>query len=68
MDPELNCTFDSASLSGQATGKQFKAKLKVTHASPGCTVEVTVDLPFHLALVKGVVEKTLSKKLDETLA
>ena len=29
---------------------------------------VTVDLPFALALAKGYVQKTLQKKLDESLA
>jgi hypothetical protein len=68
LDPKLNCAFDPQSLSGTATGSQFKAKMKVSEASAGSLVEITVDLPFHLALVKGMVEKTLSKKLDESLA
>lgn len=68
LDPKLSCSFDAQALSGQANGANFKAKMKVSQVSAGSMVEITVDLPFHLALVKGMVEKTLSKKLDETLA
>jgi hypothetical protein len=31
-------------------------------------VAVTVDLPMTLMLMKGMVEKTLQKKLDEALS
>lgn len=68
LDPKLSCKFDAPSMTGQANGSQFKAKMKVSEDQQGSVVEISVDLPFHLALVKGMVEKTLSKKLDETLA
>jgi hypothetical protein len=68
LDAKYKCQFDEASLSGSADGQHFKAKMKITAAGAGSHVEVSVDLPFHLALVKGMVEKTLSKKLDEVLA
>src|ERR1044072_3413764 len=68
LDSKYQCKFDAASLSGSAEGSQFKAKMKVNPAGEGSKLEITVDLPFHLALVKGMVEKTLSKKLDEALS
>lgn len=68
LDPSFKAEFDSAKLTGSATGSMFKANLNVKEASGGAKVEMVVDLPFHLALVKGMVEKTLAKKLDEVLA
>jgi len=68
LDPAYKCDFDEGKLSGSANGKMFKAEMKVSGQNSGSQVEITVDLPFALALVKGVVEKTLSRKLDETLA
>lgn len=68
LDPKLKCSFDSKSLSGTAEGSQFTAKMKVTPAQEGSSVEIQVDLPFHLALVKGMVQKTLEKKLSSALA
>ena len=67
LDPKYECNFDAASMSGSAKGSQFKADLKVTENSSGADVEIIVDLPFHLALAKGMVEKTLKKKLTEVL-
>jgi hypothetical protein len=68
LDPKYKAEFNSSTLSGQADGSMFKAKMSVKDAGGGSKVEITVDLPFHLALVKGMVEKTLSKKLEEALA
>lgn len=68
LDPSLKVDFDPQAMTGSATGSMFKAKLNVTDGNGGSKVEMTVDLPFHLALVKGMVEKTLAKKLDEVLA
>lgn len=68
LDSKYKCEFDASSLSGRADGAHFKAQMKVTAAGSGSHVEVSVELPFHLALVKGMVEKTLSKKLDEALS
>lgn len=68
LDSKYNCEFDSASLSGKAEGQHFKARMKINPSGEGSQVEIIVDLPFHLALIKGMVEKTLSKKLDEVLA
>jgi hypothetical protein len=68
LDPSYKAEFDAQTLSGSAKGSMFKANMNVKEAADGSKVELVVDLPFHLALVKGMVEKTLSKKLEEVLA
>lgn len=57
LDPKYKCEFDESKLTGKAKGSQFKAELQVKNCGNGSEVEIIVDLPFHLALVKGVVEK-----------
>jgi len=68
LDPKYVCEFDSNGLTGTATGKQFKAKMAVKPAGSGSSVEIEVELPFHLGLVKGLVQKTLEKKLNTALS
>lgn len=68
LDAQYKASFDPASRSGTADGSMFKAKMNIKEASGGSKIELTVDLPFHLALMKGMVEKTLMKKLEEALA
>lgn len=68
LDPGYKCSFDAPSLSGTASGKMFKADLTVRNIGSGSEVEIIVDLPLALALAKGLVEKTLRRKLDESLA
>lgn len=68
LDSKYKCEFDPKTLTGSADGSMFKAKMNVKEASGGSTVYVTVDLPLTLALMKGMVEKTLTKKLSEALA
>lgn len=70
LDAKYKADFNAQTRSGTAEGSMFKAKLNVTEGSGsgGSTVQISVDLPFHLALMKGMVEKTLQKKLDEALA
>jgi hypothetical protein len=68
MDAAYACEFDDAKLSGQATGKQFEAKMKVVAKGDGSHVEIEVSLPLLLTPVKGMVQSTLQKKLDLTLA
>lgn len=68
LDPQYKAEFNPQTLSGTADGSMFKAKMTIEEAAGGSKVQVTVDLPFHLALVKGMVEKTLQKKLEEVLA
>src|SRR5271165_6070551 len=65
LDSKYKCEFNPKDFSGTADGSMFKAKMNIKEASGGSKVEIIVDLPFHLALVKGMVEKTLQKKLEE---
>lgn len=67
LDPQYSCSFDDNSLSGSATGSQFKAAMKVVQQGAGSEVQLKVELPFHLGLVKGMVKKTLEKKLADSL-
>ncbi len=68
LDAKYKCEFNAKDFSGVADGSMFKAKMNIKANGPGSNVVITVDLPFHLALVKGMVEKTLQKKLEEALA
>ena len=68
LDAKYKCEFNDKDLTGAADGAMFKAKMNVQEQTGGSKVEITVDLPFHLALVKGMVEKTLQKKLEEALS
>lgn len=67
LDPKYVCDFNPSDLSGSAKGSQFKANMNIESAGAGSRVQIVVDLPFHLALVKGLVQKTLEKKLDQAL-
>jgi hypothetical protein len=68
LDAKYKCDFNPKDLSGTADGSMFKAKMNIKESGGGSKVEITVDLPFHLALVKGMVESTLKKKLEEVLS
>lgn len=68
LDPKFKCEFDESALSGQATGSMFKARMNVAADGPGSKVELVVDLPMTMMLMKGMVEKTLRRKMDEVLA
>ena len=68
LDAKYKCEFNPTDLTGVADGSMFKAKMNVKEQGAGSKIEIVVDLPFHLALVKGMVEKTLQKKLVEVLA
>lgn len=67
LDPGYSCKFDDSKLTGSASGKLFKAEMNVRGEGGGSAVEIIVDLPIALMLAKGLVEKTLSRKLDESL-
>ncbi len=67
LDPSYKCNFDKAKLSGTAKGSLFSADMKILGQDSGAEVQIAIDLPFHLALVKGLVEKTLKKKISEIL-
>lgn len=68
LDSSYACEFDASTLSGRASGKLFKADMKVAAVGAGSEVTISVDLPLTLALAKGMVQKTLQQKLDENLA
>lgn len=68
LDPAYKCEFDPNAMTGSASGSQFKANMSVKPQGDKAVVEIVVDLPFHLALVKGMVERTLQAKLDKTLS
>lgn len=67
LDAKIAYHFDPSSLKGTAKGQYFQAELKVDSHPPGSKVNIAVELPFHLALAKGMVQKTLQRKLDEAL-
>lgn len=67
LDASYKADFNTQTRSGTAEGSMFKAKLNVNESAGGSTIQIVVDLPFHLALAKGMVEKTLQKKLEEVL-
>lgn len=68
LDSKYKAEFNEQTRSGTAEGSMFKAKMNVVEAGGGSTIELTVDLPLTLALMKGMIEKTLTKKLEEALA
>jgi hypothetical protein len=68
LDSHFTCKFDEKSLSGTAEGKQFKAQMQVVPAKQGSSVQVEVNLAFLLTPLKGMVQKTLEKKLNAVLA
>ena len=68
LDSKYKCEFNAQQRTGVADGSLFKAKMSVADAASGSKVEIVVELPFHLTMVKGMVEKTLQKKLEEALS
>ena len=68
LDPNFKADFDAVKMSGTATGSMFKARLNVAAVGEGSKVELVVDLPLAMTLMKGMIEKKLSAKMDEVLA
>lgn len=68
LDPHYNCQFDAQGLKGTAEGKQFKASMNVSANGSGSSIEIVIDLPLLLSPVKGMVQKTLEKKLAAALS
>jgi hypothetical protein len=65
MDPNYKCQFDEASLTGQAKGSKFDAKMSIkSTGAQASSVQLEVQLPMLLTPFKGFVEKTLGQKLD----
>lgn len=67
LDPKIQCKFNDSSMTGQATGSQFKAQMSVQKNSKGSAVAVVVDLPLLLTPFKGKVQETIQKKLAKHL-
>lgn len=68
VDSKLSFRFDPTQLKGEASGSLFKADMVVLEKSAGSQVDITVDLPFHLSLAKGSIQKSLLKKLEGALS
>jgi hypothetical protein len=68
FDPNMKCEFKDGTMSGKATGSQFKMDFTVKNQGPGSTVQVVVDLPLLLAPFKSKVQETIQKKLGKYLA
>jgi len=68
LDSSYRCEFNDAQLTGSAKGGKFQAQLRVQNSGQGAQVEIDVDLPLMLTPVKGIVQSTLQKKLDQVLA
>ena len=68
MDSSYTCKFDEKAMTGSAKGSKFEADMKVTNKGSSCAVEIEVSLPLMLTPLKGVVQSTLQKKLEATLA
>lgn len=68
LDPKLSCSFTDSTMTGKATGSQFKADIAVKGDGAGSSVNVTVDLPLLLTPFKGKVQETIAKKLAKYLA
>lgn len=68
LDPKLEYNFDDSGLKGNAKGSYFEAKMSVAPHADGSQVSFVVDLPFHLALMKGMIEKTLGGKIEKALS
>lgn len=67
LDPKLQCQFTDSSMTGLATGSQFKADLAVKASAEGSLVSVIVDLPFILTPIKGKIQETIQRKLAKHL-
>ena len=66
--PKMKCDFAESSMTGKASGSQFKADIAVKANGTGSSVNVTVDLPLLLTPFKGKVQETIQKKLAKYLA
>jgi hypothetical protein len=65
LDPDFKLSLAEDSKTGQIISKLFKAEIKILPNGSGSEVAIVVDLPFHLALIKGLVEQNLKQKLGD---
>jgi hypothetical protein len=59
IDASVKTEFSDATMTGKATGSQFKADVAVTSQGTGSTVKITVDLPFLLTPLKGKIQEMI---------
>ncbi|RME14588.1 MAG: hypothetical protein D6797_08450 [Bdellovibrio sp.] len=68
MDPQYSCQFDESQLSGTAKGKMFSADLKIKERPQGGSqVAINIQIPLALAMMKGIIQSTLQKKISKVL-
>jgi len=65
LDSNYKCQFDAQNLSGSAKGSQFEANMSIKKTEQGSHLTLVVQLPLLLTPFKGLVEKTLSSKLEQ---
>ena len=65
LDPNFKLELSEESKTGKIISKLFKADISIKANGSGSEVAINVDLPFHLALIKGMVEQNLKQKLGE---
>lgn len=63
LDPKIACEFEDSTMSGKATGSQFKGNFAITSQGTGSKVTVVVDLPLLLTPFKGKIQETIERKL-----
>ena len=64
MDPSCQFEFNDTACKGTGKGKMFSANVSVSTSGQ---VVIEVDLPLMLTPAKGMVEKTLERKLKAAL-
>src|SRR5438046_1972197 len=67
LDSNYKCQFDESKMTGTAKGSQFEANMQIKQAGAASIVRLEVQIPLLLTPFKGMVEKTLTQKLDTIL-
>ena len=68
LDPKFKFELDPETRTGEAEGTLFKAKVRVAdHGNDGSTIELSVEFPITMMAFKGMIERSLQKKIDEAL-
>lgn len=65
LDPKIDCKFEDSTMTGKATGSQFKGNFAIASQGTGSKVTVIVDLPLLLTPFKGKIQETIQKKLAQ---
>ena len=67
LDKDFKVDFNDSAKSGDASGSKFKANFSVKDSGSGADFTMIIDLPFKYALLKGVVQSTVEKKISKVL-